>query len=253
MNQPLRHPLKMCKKYTHTDIHTDNDQRKTDGSIGDNTKSLGEEKNIIHKLWHISHINYLMINFDDRFFIFIACMLSCSLSCTFYIWNRCLRAFHLVSTMFGAIICGRQNNSTNEKKRKIYIYAYKQRDTHTRTHIPHGTKWICASNASIEWSKKCVKYKIYMNFITAREFQIVARVSISVRYLSLFLSLSHFLCAQPECRHFISSALNSCELFSLVQIEITAGLIRRYAKHFAWPPRFLSLSLNVILMLTQNA
>lgn len=82
-------------------------------------------------MWHISHINYLMINFDDRFFIFIACMLSCSLSCTFYIWNRCLRAFHLVSTMFGAIICGRQNNSTNEKKRKIYIYAYKQRDTHT--------------------------------------------------------------------------------------------------------------------------
>lgn len=198
MNQPLRHPLKMCKKYTHTDIHTDNDQRKTDGSIGDNTKSLGEEKNIIHKLWHISHINYLMINFDDRFFIFIACMLSCSLSCTFYIWNRCLRAFHLVSTMFGAIICGRQNNSTNEKKRKIYIYAYKQRDTHTRTHIPHGTKWICASNASIEWSKKCVKYKIYMNFITAREFQIVARVSISVRYLSLFLSLSHFFVHNPN-------------------------------------------------------
>lgn len=62
----------------------------------------------------------------------------------------------------------------------------------------------------IEQPKKCVKYKIYMNFITTSAFQIVACIDISrVQYLSLYLSVWLVL----ECRHFIWMALNSFELF----------------------------------------
>lgn len=62
----------------------------------------------------------------------------------------------------------------------------------------------------IEQPKKCVKYKIYMNFITTSVFQIVACIDISrVQYLSLYLSVWLVL----ECRHFIWMALNSFELF----------------------------------------
>ena len=55
-------------------------------------------------------------------------------------------------------------------------------------------KWICALDVICiernEDKKKCVKYKIYMNFITTREFKIVARIDICAVFVTILICFS---------------------------------------------------------------
>lgn len=120
------HPLEMRKKYEINKTYTHRQWPvENRWSIGDNKKSL---KNIIHKLWHISHINYLMINFWWPFFFFTLLIhVSCSLSRSFYAWRPVCRVFHLITTaqtFNSAIICGRQNYPTTKKLNRMNGVEY---------------------------------------------------------------------------------------------------------------------------------
>lgn len=94
-------------------------------------------------------------------------------------------AFHLVSTMFGAIICGRQNEIQREKKKPLamngvnmcpeYIERYNER----------------ASEREKEtYTQKNVTNVKYIRILLQHANFKLLLVSISVQYLSLFLSLS---------------------------------------------------------------